>query len=88
MIVKAFFSILQSISATDTSFITNVCDDTLGGIPSIDARKFGAEYARRRLEDEKSVDRPAEKSASRSSLVDSSFTVVTKKKSKKGSGRE
>lgn len=64
----------------DKTFITNICDDTLGGIPSIDPRKFGAEYIRRRLVEEKATNDFNGKD-------ESSFTVVTKKK-KKGSIRE
>lgn len=64
----------------DKAFITNICDDTLGGIPSIDPRKFGAEYISRRLVEEKAASNSVGKD-------ESSFTVVTKKK-KKGSFRE
>ena len=79
-IVNDFFSILQSISVNDQTFITNICDDTLGGIPSIDTRKFGEEYIRRRLLEEKTSNSSIGKD-------ESSFTVVTKKK-KKSSARE
>lgn len=60
----------------DTTFITNICDDTLGGIPSLDPRKFGAEYIRRRLVEEKA-------NIDSNGKDESSFTVVTKKKKNK-----
>jgi hypothetical protein len=94
--VKALFSILESIS--DKSFVSNVCDDTLGGIPSIDARKFADEYWRRRVLDEQKVKsgsggaglvggRGASLSPGASPVVapplESGFVTVTKKKGKK-----
>ena len=75
---------MQSISAKDKNFITNICDDTLGGIPSIDPRKFGEEYLRRRLIDEHSTLSTTTKGNAED---ESAFTVVTKKK-KKNSARE
>jgi hypothetical protein len=57
----------------DKTFITNICDDTLGGIPSLDPRKFGEEYIRRRLVDEKA-------NIDSNGKDESSFTVVSKKK--------
>jgi hypothetical protein len=95
--VKALFSILQSI--TDKTFISNVCDDTLGGIPSIDARKFADEYWRRRSQDEqktKSLSGVGNLGASVTSGVkqvvppplESGFVTVTKKKGKKKSVNE
>ncbi|KAJ1550987.1 hypothetical protein HK096_003818, partial [Nowakowskiella sp. JEL0078] len=45
-----FIQILLSIPLNESSTIMMICDDTLGGMTSIDARKFGDEFIRRRRE--------------------------------------
>ncbi|KAJ1566109.1 hypothetical protein HK096_000770 [Nowakowskiella sp. JEL0078] len=45
-----FIQILLSIPLNESSTIMMICDDTLGGVTSIDARKFGDEFIRRRRE--------------------------------------
>ncbi|KAJ3123390.1 hypothetical protein HK098_001934 [Nowakowskiella sp. JEL0407] len=48
--VEEFIQILISIPINEPSTIMMICDDTLGGVTSIDARKFGEEFIRRRRE--------------------------------------
>ena len=90
-LVKTFFSILQSISLSDTKIIENVCDDTLGGIPSIDSKSFAVEYIRQRTIDVEKISKgqatsvPLQQALSKKSTPsdDASFTVVSKKRGSK-----
>jgi hypothetical protein len=65
----------------------NVCDDTLGGIPAVDARKFAQDYVQQRtLEEQKGsagVSSAPQRKDPSSAAEKSEFTIVKKKSKKK-----
>ena len=81
----------MSISAAEKAFIANICDDTLGGIPSIDAKKFAEEFIKHRQLDAKNQLEPLlqKKSSKTESSLNGNdadaFVMVSKKSKKKKS---
>ncbi|TPX37157.1 hypothetical protein SmJEL517_g01056 [Synchytrium microbalum] len=85
--VEDFLQILLSIPIGEASTLQLICDDTLGGLTAIDARKFADEFVRRRRSDREETTTPgggSSRPSSANSMADfdtgNRFVVVNKKK--------
>ena len=79
--------ILLSIPTNDSAMVFQICDDALGGITSIDPRKFAGEFIARRKDENSRPDLSREIGLLSSSLplkasTAGGFVVVNGKKKK------